>query len=205
LYSFGNAPDGTSPHGGVVRDKLGNLYGTTSTGGAYGYGTVYELKVSGGHWTESILYSFTGGSDGGTPYAGVIIDNAGNLYGGTVSGGGGGGAIFEMSPSNGNWTYQLLYGIPGGAVSGPFRDLVRDAAGNLYGTTHCDGTYDKGTVYELTPSNGSWNYNLLYQIEDTNDGFFLFSNLVVTQSGSLYGTASIGGANNVGVIFELTP
>lgn len=205
LYSFGNAPDGTAPLGGVVRDKLGNLYGTTSTGGAYGYGAVYELKVSGGHWTESILYNFTGGSDGGTPYAGVIIDNAGNLYGGTVSGGGGGGAIFEMSPSNGSWTYQLLYGIPGGAISGPFRDLVRDAAGNVYGTTHCDGTWSEGTVYELSPQSGGWTYNLMYQFEGSAEGYYVFSNLVLDKSGNLYGTASVGGADGVGVIFELTP
>ncbi len=205
LYSFGTGTDGAVPIGGVVFDKLGNLYGTTSIGGAYGFGTIYELQRSGTTWMETILYNFQDSADGGTPYAGLIMDKSGNLYGGTVSGGGGGGAIFELSPTNGSWTYTVLYGIPGGAVSGPFRNLVLDPSGNLYGTTHCDGTYSEGTVYKLTPSNGTWTYTLLYEFSGTGEGYYVFSNLVLDKLGNLYGTASVGGANGYGVIFEITP
>jgi len=205
LYSFGQGTDGAVPVGGVLFDKAGSLYGTTSMGGAYGYGTVYQLKRSGSVWTETILYNFQDGNDGGTPYAGLIRDKSGNLYGATVSGGSGqGGTVFELTPGTGGWTFTVLYSIAGWSVSGPFRDLFLDASGDIYGTTHCDGTYQTGTVYELTPSNGTWTEKWEYDFQ-TSGGYFLFSSPVVDKEGNVYGTASVGGPNNYGVVFEITP
>jgi uncharacterized repeat protein (TIGR03803 family) len=206
LYSFGSGTDGAIPVAGVTFDATGNLYGTTSAGGTYGYGTVFQLKRSKSGWTENILYNFQGGDDGDVPYAGVIVDKSGNLYGGTTGGGtGAGGTIFELTPSNGNWTFTVLYNIPGWSLSGPFRNLMMDASGNLYGTTHCDGTYSKGTVYKLTLSGGTWTYTSLYVFTGGSDGLFSYSNLVFDKHGNLYGTTSLGGAGGGGVVFKIKP
>jgi uncharacterized repeat protein (TIGR03803 family) len=207
LYSFRQSSDGTVPVGGVTFGTPDTLYGTTSTGGTYGYGTVYQLKRSGSTWTETILYNFQDGVDGGTPYAGVIRDKSGNLYGGVVSGGtGGGGTVFELTPKNGVWSYAVLYNILGWAVSGPFRNLVQDASGNLYGTTHCDGNQQFGTVFELTPSNGTWTEAWEYDFQGGTGGNFLFSNPVLDEQGNVYGTASDGGPNyGQGMVFKITP
>jgi len=204
LYSFGTGTDGATPVGGVTLDASGNLYGTTSLGGADGYGTIFQL-TPGSVWTETILHSFQNTDDGATPYAGLISDTAGNLYGAATDGGtNGGGTVFELSPANGSWNFAVLTSLPGWGVSGTFRDLMLDAAGNIYGTTHCDGANSAGTIYELSPSNGSWTYNLLYTFIGGSDGLYSISNLVL-KHGKLYGTTIDGGADGAGDVYELTP
>jgi uncharacterized repeat protein (TIGR03803 family) len=204
LYSFGPGTDGAAPVGGVTFDAAGNLYGTTSAGGAAGQGTVFELKPGAG-WTETILHSFQNGNDGATPYAGLVSDAAGNLYGAATDGGAnGGGTVFELTPSGASWNFAVLASQPGWGISGTFRDLMLDASGNIFGTTHCDGDNSAGTIYELTPSGGSWNYILLYTFAGGSDGLYSISNLVM-RNGKLYGTTIDGGANGAGVIYELTP
>jgi uncharacterized repeat protein (TIGR03803 family) len=210
LYSFGSGTDGTIPFAGVTLDAKGNLYGTTSAGGSTGNGTVFELKRSSSGWTEIILHNFELQDDGGTPYAGLVFDPSGNLYGaatqGGVNGTDGGGTVFELSPAGSNWTFTVLYGLYGWNISGTFRDLLFDATtGVIYGTTHCDGAYDAGTVYSLTPSSGSWSYTELYTFTGGTDGLYSFSNLVMDKSGNLYGTTNEGGANGSGVIFKVAP
>jgi uncharacterized repeat protein (TIGR03803 family) len=98
----------------------------------------------------------------------------------------------------------VLYSVPGWGISGTFRNVVLDTAGNLYGTTHCDGSYEAGTVYELTPSGSNWNYTLLYTFTGGKDGLYSVSNLV-SSGGKLYGTTLYGGENNDGVVYEVTP
>jgi uncharacterized repeat protein (TIGR03803 family) len=204
LYSFGAGTDGSIPVGGVSLDASGNLYGTTSAGGAHGYGTVFQL-TTGTVWKEKILHSFQNADDGAVPYAGLISDKLGNFYGAATEGGsGGGGTAFELTSSNGVWTFIVLYGVPGWGISGTFRNLLRDASGNLYGTTHCDGKDSAGTVYELTPSDGTWKYTLLYTFTGHSDGLYSVSNLVLSQD-KLYGTTLYGGANGKGVVYEITP
>jgi uncharacterized repeat protein (TIGR03803 family) len=203
LYSFGTGSDGSDPVGGVTFDSVGNLYGTTAGGGAYGYGTLFELAAASG-WSENILHNFQDGNDGGVPYAGLIADKKGNFYGAATEGGSnGGGTIFELTPSDGNWTFNAIYSVPGWGISGTFRDLVLDGSGNLYASTHCDGEYNAGTVYELSPSEGTWNYSLLYTFTGGTDGTYSVTNLVLTQ-GKLYGTTIYGGADNSGVVYEVT-
>lgn len=161
LHSF-TGSDGALPSAGLILDGGGNLYGTTQAGGAAGFGVVFELSPSRAGWTETVLYSFTGGNDGRGPVGGVVFDSGGNLYG-TTSGGGypiGGGTVFELTPSGGGWTENILYafnasnGAPNG--SGLHAGVVFDRAGNLYGTTVFGGTNYWGTIFELTPSNGNW-------------------------------------------------
>ena len=140
LHNFTNGADGGYPYGGVIRDSKGNLYGTAQGGGASGAGVVFKLDRSG---NETLLYSFTGGADGGYPSAGVIRDLAGNFYG-TTNGGGasGAGVVFKLDPS-GNET--ALYSFTGGADGGyPLAGLIRDSKGNLYGTTNGGGASGAG-------------------------------------------------------------
>jgi len=204
LYSFGSAPDGATPVAGVTFDKAGNLYGTTSAGGTYGYGTIFQLTSTGASWTENIIHEFQDGDDGAVPFAGLISDKKGNFYGAAGEGGtGGGGTVFELTPADGGWSFTVLYSQAGWNVSGTFRNLLLDASGNLYGTTHCDGAPEAGTVYELTPASGSWTYTLLYTFTGGSDGLYSFSNLVLEQ-GKLYGTTNEGGTDDAGVVFEVT-
>jgi len=206
IYSFSGS-DGAFPQNGVIFDNAGNLYSTTINGGlSISYGTVFELTKSIG-WTESLPYSFQGGNDGGYPYAGLIFDPSGNLYGATSDfGTGGGGTVFELSPSGDSWTYNVLYSFAGTAdhQCGPWGTLVMDGAGNLYGTTYCDGANGYGNVFELSPLNGGWIYMDLYDFTGGNDGGNPVSNVVFDASGNLYGTASTGGTHNVGVVWEIT-
>ncbi len=206
LYSFGAGSDGAVPLSGVTFDAAGNLYGTTSVGGANGYGTIFQLKP-GAAWTEQILHSFQNGNDGAYPYAGFVADTAGNLYGAATQGGAnGGGTIFALKPSKGGGLkFSVLYSVPGWDISGSFRNLLLDETGTLYGTTHCDGDDSAGTIFKLAPTHGGgWAYTLLYTFTGGSDGQFTISNLVL-KGGKLYGTTIGGGADGAGVVYTLTP
>jgi uncharacterized repeat protein (TIGR03803 family) len=215
IYSF-TGPDGKYPDAGVILDSNGSLFGTASQGGVYGYGTVFELNYSNGiGWTQTVLYNFQNLSDGQAPYAGLIGDSGGNLYGTTRDGGsGGGGTVFELSHSGATWTFSLLYslpGMPGYKNCGPAATLAMDAAGNLYGTTLCDGAQDLGNVFKLTNTQNLWEYTSLYDFGDGDDGGKPVSNVTFDTDGNLYGTASVGGVFNgdcplgCGVVWMIKP
>jgi uncharacterized repeat protein (TIGR03803 family) len=234
LYSFCptgeyfNCTDGNSPNA-VIQDAAGNLYGTTFYGGA-GLGVVFKLAPpaqEGGAWTESVLYSFTGGADGGLPYASVIQDAAGNLYGTTSVGGdqcsllGTCGVVFKLAPpaqEGGAWTESVLYSFTGGADGGfPVGGVIQDAAGTLYGTTLFGGLdssycgFSCGVVFKL---DNSGNETALYSFTGLADGNNPYSGLIQDAAGNLYGTTGYGGdfngefcANNTGcgVVFKVAP
>src|ERR1019366_7374688 len=156
LHSFGVGTDGVHPSQGLVFDAAGNLYGTTLYGGTYAYGTAFELTpAGGGTWTEQVLHNFNSdGTDGNHPHAELILDAVGNLYGTTTNGGNiGYGTAFELTPTaGGTWTEQVLHNFGSGTDgANPYAGLVRDAAGNLFGTTNSGGTNNYGTVFEITP------------------------------------------------------
>ncbi len=206
LHSF-SFSDGAFPFAGVISDNAGNLYGTTLAGGSSTYGTVFELMQSTG-WTESVLYNFQNGNDGLSPNAGLIFDHSSNLYGATHAGGsGGGGTVFKLTPSGGGWTYSLVYSFTGnpGGDCGPIASLVMDGAGNLYGTTSCDGANGLGSVFKLTPSGDGWTYSSLHDFTGGSDGENPYSNVVFDANGNLYGTTSSGGSQGYGVVWEITP
>ena len=209
LYSFQGGSDGETPVGGLIFDAAGNLYGTTEGGGAYGYGTIFELSPSGGGWTESIVHTFAY-SDGADPYGNLIADASGNLYGVTETGGADtSGVVFELSHP-GNWTFNLLYSFPYG--SPPAGTLVFDGSGNLYGATVAGGAYGNGTAYKLTLSNGSWTATDLHDFQ-TSDGTLPNGALVFDSAGNLYGTSAYGGIGfdgpcygvGCGTVWEITP
>jgi len=204
LYSFGTGTDGAAPVGRVMFDTAGNLYGTTSAGGASGYGTVFQLQP-GTAWKENILHSFQNTDDGYTPYAGLVADASGNFYGAATAGGSnGGGTLFELSPSGDSFTFSVITSVPGWGVSGTFRDVLVQPNGVIYATTHCDGANNAGTIYQLTQSGGTWTYTLLYTFTGGSDGLYSISNLVL-KGGKLYGTTIYGGANNAGTVYAFKP
>jgi uncharacterized repeat protein (TIGR03803 family) len=206
LHSFGYS-DGAYPYSRVIRDSAGNLYGTTWGGGANGAGTVFELTPSGSGWTHTVLYSFQPASDGGNPYSGLMFDSSGNLYGATSSGGsGGGGTVFKLTPAgNGTWTYSVIYSFTGANDCGPQNNLAMDQAGNLYGTTYCDGANKLGNVFKLTPTGGGWTYTSLHDFTGGSDGEIPFCSVAFDASGNLYGTAVTGGSRGAGTVWEITP
>ncbi len=206
IHTFAGTPDGGTPYSGVIFDSVGNLYGVTEAGGASGNGAVYELSPNGGGWNEQVIYSFTGGNDGGNPVGGLVMDAAGNLYGTTASGGtGGGGTIFELSPNGGSWNYSLLYSFSGTATCGSWAEPSFDTAGNLYGTTLCDGATGNGNIWELTNSGNGFTYSSLYDFTGGTDGKRSYGNIAFDSSGNLYGTTVNGGANSLGEVWEFTP
>lgn len=158
LYAFGPFPDGSNPLGGLIRDAMGSLYGTTYDGGTNGAGTVFKLGPGShvGSWKEAALYNFQDNSDGGHSSSALIFDSAGNLYGTTSSGGNGQcecGVAFELSPTGGGeWTETVLHIFTGSLDGGfPYYGLTADGAGHYFGAAVGGGTQGQGIVYELTP------------------------------------------------------
>jgi len=215
LYSFSGSPDGADPHTGLTFDSSGNAYGTSVLGGANGFGTVFELTPSsGGNWTESVLYSFAGGSDGMYPYGGVVFDKSGNLYGTTVGGGtgsscdGGCGTVFKLSPSGSGWNESVIYSFAGGNDGfGPGGPLILDKKGNLYGTTPDGGTHSDGTVYTLVHGkNGQWTEKVIHSFAGGKDGATgSLGPLLLDKASNLYGVTETQGASGYGTAYKLSP
>lgn len=217
LYNFtgnGHNEDGDEPLGDLTMDSAGNLYGTTFAGGQSAFGTVFQLTpppLPGGAWTETVLHAFAG-DDGMYPMAGLIIDNAGNLYGTTELGGpSANGTVFEVSPPSGGgpWTESVLYGFTGRHDGGrPQCALVFDQAGNLYGTTSAGGANGNyGTVFRLSPPSAgdSWTETVIHRFQQTG-GYWPLAGLVTTSSGVLLGTTTGRGDNGEnGNVFALVP
>jgi uncharacterized repeat protein (TIGR03803 family) len=200
LHSF-TATDGSGPVAALVRDAAGNLYGTTAYGGASLSGTVFKLDTSG---TETVLHSFTGRADGAIPYAALVRDHAGNLYGNTAYGGASGyGTVFKLDTTGRETVLHSFTGASDGAS--PFDALVRDPAGNLYGTATFGGdpfcSSGCGTVFKLDTTGKE---TVLHSFTGRADGA-IPAGLVRDPAGNLYGTTYYGGAFGYGVVFKLTP
>lgn len=225
LYEFTDGADGGYEgccvvYGGLILDASGNLYGTTPAGGI-GYGVVFELSpptVSGGSWTETVLYTFTNGSDGGTPVSTLVFDKSGNLYGTANSGGtGGGGTVFQLTPpatSGGAWGFNTMLSFSNAKDSAggcePEAGLLAGPSGSFYGTTVACGTNGGGVAFQLTPptSGGSWTESVIHTFgfrNGTSDGNFPEAALVQGAKGVLYGTTQEGGTSGVGTVYSLTP
>lgn len=222
LYSFGSGTDGQIPQSSLFIDGKGNLYGTTYQGGTANLGTVYKLTspaTAGGAWTESVLHSFAGGTDGAHPFGGVILQK-GALYGTTQEGGIGicsvrkisCGTVFQLTPAPGGvLTETVLYNFTGHADGGfPDSGLTADPTGALYGTTEFGGSLNPrygGSIFQLTPpatSGGAWALNPLYDFFSTGmPGYY--GDLVLDKTGALYGTSWSGGSSGWGFAYKLSP
>lgn len=201
LYSFKGPPDGGLPLSGVIRDSAGHLYGTNYYGGAYGYGTVFEIDT---HGKETVLYSFAGGSDGANPVGGLARDAAGNLYGATDEGGnpdcGYGytcGTVYKVDTSGRETVLYRFGGLPDGHSADS--SLIVDKAGNLYGTTEaggdngCNPGYGCGIVFKIDKHGRE---TILHTFTGTRelDGAFPYAGFVADARGYLYSTTTLGGA-----------
>jgi uncharacterized repeat protein (TIGR03803 family) len=238
LHSFpfgcgkASCSDGASPNG-LVAGAKGSFFGTTSEGGAsnctdnegdlIGCGVVYELMLSDNGWTEAVIYTFTGGTDGGFPLDTLVIDQSYVRFYGTSQLGGGScnggvcGNVFEISHPDGQWVETVIHNFDGKDGSTPQAGLTIDAAGNLFGTTNsgtrCCSNLPKppkrgaccGTVFELTPDNDAWKETVLHNFTGGDDGMTPEGGVVFDAAGNLYGTTAWGGARGEGVAFEIKP
>jgi uncharacterized repeat protein (TIGR03803 family) len=223
-----NCTDGAQPTATPIADASGNYYGTTTAGGSSNNGTVYRMSFNGTVWKSTVLHSFclkTDCADGSQPHGGLIMDTAGNLYGMTTNGGyNNAGVVYELSPNGAKWTYTLLYkfckkmGCADGqnpfyanlSYQGASTGAAYDGTSPLYGTTQMGGANQDGVVFQLTSSGGTWTESIAYNfcsLANCIDGGMPFSGVVVDGSGNLFGTAPLGGVGEsedcCGVLFEL--
>jgi uncharacterized repeat protein (TIGR03803 family) len=212
LYAFTGGSDGAYANAGVIEDAAGNLYGTSEQGGNTGghctangntgCGVVFKISPKG---KETTLYAFQGGTDGNVPFSGLIEDESGNLYGTTLWGGHHGctygcGTIFKLAPDG---TETVLHAfIHGTDGAEPGAGVIRDASGNLYGTTPSGGPYNKGTVFRLAPDGTE---TVLHAFAGGTDGAHSWARVIRDKSGNVYGTTADGGANHGGTLFKLAP
>ena len=202
LYTFTGGGDGGDSLAPLIKDKDGNLYGTTWAG--CGYGTVFKLALDG---TETVLHCFSSGEDGASPSGTLIRDKKGDLYGTTWTGGGTGcngvgcGTVFKyVAKDNGELP---IYTFTGGADGGnPDGGVIMDSAGNLYGTTAAGGAHNFGVVFKLAPDGTE---TVLHSFAGGSDGYYSTAGLIMDAAGNLYGNTQVGGTYNAGVVFKVTP
>jgi uncharacterized repeat protein (TIGR03803 family) len=221
LYGFQGGNDGSEPKGGLIADAFGNLYGTTFYGGGHeDVGTIFQLTPPaspGGAWTETVLHSFSDLPGGWDPWAGLVSDKSGNLYGTTWLGGTSGdcGVVFKLEPATG--TYTVIHNFACDTINDggePRADLTIDSAGNLYGTTTVGGTGGCGcvggcrVVFQLSPSDSTWRETVLYNFPSVGSEYpapgGTGGNVILDRRGNLYGTTFVGGGpTSAGVVFML--
>jgi len=211
IYSF-EEDEGEYADTDLETDSAGNIYGTTVLGGDFGSGTVFQLSHTGNSWVHTVLYSFTGGADGGEPYKGVTLDGEGNLYGTAVTGGsgiceGGCGVAYKLTNSGGTWTQTVIHAFTGeDDGSGPGARVTVDGAGNVYGMAPTGGAYGLGTIYKIRQGqNGAWVIKVIHAFTGGADGATGSAGRMILRQGHLYGAATTGGTYGSGVVFELTP
>ena len=199
LYNFAGSSDGGDPFASLIRDAAGNLYSTVDYGGTSFAGAVFKVAPNG---TETVLYSFSGGSDGAYPFSPVVRDGAGNLYGTTSMGGSANaGVVFKVDT---NGTETVLHSFTGGQDGvTPIGGLLRDKAGNLYGTTSQGGTSNDGVLFKITPRGKEI---ILHTFTgSTKDGKYpSYTSLLSDAQGNLYGVTEEGGAADGGILYKLT-
>ena len=213
LWTFSGGFDGGSPNALSIGSD-GTIYGTAASGGANNLGIVFQLTPNGDGWSESVLYSFTGGRDGSFPNA-LTFGADGNLYGTAQHGGNvncpsGCGTVFQLKPSSSGWELNVVHTFRGRVDGHDPVGVNFDSAGNIYGTTLYGGPSDQGAAYELTPtSGGAWNETVLYSFTGGRDGGSPNPQLVIDASGDVFGTTPYGGVapglRGFGSAFELSP
>ena len=230
LYNFQGGNDGQFPWGDLVFDKKGNLYGATQFGGGKGStcdpfyqycGTVFELsppKQKGGAWTEKVLHSFAGGTDGANPNGGLVLDSKGMIYGTTYTGGNqdcqqegygvGCGTAFGLQPPTrrgGVWSEKILHRFDDGNDGASPSGLILDAKGRLYGTAGDGGAQQDGVVFRLTKKKDNrWAEAIAHTFTDKNHGRGPLGPVTFDSAGNLYGLAGWG-QYFAGVLYRLAP
>ena len=208
LHAFSGG-DGQFPNAVLLPSATGTFYSTTWYGGRSGAGTVFALTPGSATWTESVLYSFAGTTDGSAPAAGVVADGTGNLYGTTYKfDGDNDGVAYELGKqSRGSWKDRVLYRFTGnGGGEDPYAGLIVLAKGKLYGTTIEGGANGSGVAFALVLRNGKhWSEKVIHAFGAAGDGSTPYGGLVADHAGNLFGTTVFGGTNNAGTVYEITP
>ena len=214
LYFF-QGPDGANPQSRVVFGPDGALYGTAVQGGPHGRGVVFRLRPPATVcravpclWSLTIVHAFEQSNDGSYPGAGdLVFDSAGNIYGTTGDGGDSfGGVVYQLVPSNGSWTENILHNFQGGNDGArPDAGVIFDSQGNLYGTTEAGGTTGGGTVYKMTRSGSGWTESVIHSFQNETEGSAPTGGLIFDAAGNLYGATSSGGPGFAGAAYKLTP
>lgn len=211
IHSFAIS-DGWQPNDDLIFDASNNMYGIASDGGQYGTcngypgcGVVFELSRSGNNWNETVLWNFGQGTDGVIPSAGVAFDAQGNLYGTAYLGGANdAGIVYQLVPSNGSWTENIIYNFTGGTDgSQPLTGSLIDSAGDVYATSHLSGSGGGGTAIKLTPNGSNWTFSLMASF--TGSFGPRFGHLLMDHAGNLYGTTQNDGTFGYGNVFKLAP
>ena len=199
LHSFRLSPDGAYPYAAVILDSAGSLYGTTNGGGAFNSGTVFKLAAM---YTENVVHSFNGTTDGAYPISALTLDPTGSLFGTANQGGSGQeGTIFKLTNKGRFSVLHTFKGILQGA--NPAAGLILDSSGNFYGTTTEGGNLDDdGTIFELNPTTGS--YTVLHAFASGNQGNYPYTGLIADSSGNLYGATESGGTARRGLLYRIT-
>jgi len=204
IYQFTGGADGGYPEGSLVFDAAGDLYGVT----AWGYGTIFKLSPQpDGTWTQTTIHAFSGVPDGSTPYSGLTMDAAGNLYGTTRVGGASGvGCVYQLTPQpDGTWKESVIHSFYGPDGEYPWAEVSVASNGTVYGTTIWGGAYQHGTVFSLTPNGGSWKESVLFSFKGGKNHGEPAGNVVLDSFGNLIGTASDNGESYPGCVYKLTP
>jgi uncharacterized repeat protein (TIGR03803 family) len=211
IFSF-DEDDGEYADTDLETDSVGNIYGTTVLGGDFGGGTVFQLTPTGNGWVHTVLYSFTGGTDGGEPYKGVTLDRHGNLYGTAVTGGsgsceGGCGVVYKLTNNKGTWTQTIVHAFTGGNDgAGPGSRVTVDRHGNIYGMAPTGGAFGLGTIYKIRPApHGAWSFSVIHAFTGGADGATGSAGRMILRDGHLYGAVTAGGSYGSGIVFELNP
>ena len=203
LHSFDGGAGGGIVYSVLIADASGALYGTAYDGGVAGVGVVFKLTPGQTGYQETVLYSFKGGADGGYPFAGLLMDGSGALYGTTSGCCGQYGTVYKLIRNGSNYREHILYRFQGGADgANPRSALIADASGALYGTTYDGGSAGYGTVYKLVPNGSGYSESILHTFQGEPDGGYPQAGLIADKSGLLYGTTS---SSQNGTVFDLLP
>jgi uncharacterized repeat protein (TIGR03803 family) len=217
IHDFTGGADGAGGGAGRLLVTSGvALYGVCTTGGANGFGVVYEMFRQNGAWQFTTLYAFKDQPDGYSPYGALVFDKFGNLYGTTYYGGATPdpndvGTVYKLSHGHGTWTESVLYSFKGGADgANPISSLVADAAGNLYGTTSAGGAASCsggcGVIFKMTAGpHGTWNESVVYRFPGQPRPGFAYNGMVGDSAGNFFGATVHGGKSNDGAIYKFTP
>jgi uncharacterized repeat protein (TIGR03803 family) len=198
-------PNGADPTGTLVADANGNLFGTTQSGGQYGYGSVFEMVHSGSGYSQPVVLSSFNFNNGAAPTGPLIVDANGDLFGTTAQGGPGSqGTVFELVNTGSGYGQPLtLASFDGSNGSYLYAGLTADAQGDLFGTTYSGGANSSGTVFELVHSGSGYTFETIANLDYNVTGGYVIGGVSVDAQGNVFGTTDAGGANGFGTVFEL--